>query len=82
MRSPTHSTQSKQTCSLGERRLELFDRVVEFLVEHGAGLEVVNASGQTPLGVVKRRHTWSNVEAAQGTETVLRNLGAHETDAQ
>ena len=59
-----------------------FDRVVEFLVEHGAGLEVVNASGRTPLGVVERRHTWSNVQAAQGTETLLRNLGAHETDAQ
>jgi hypothetical protein len=43
---------------------------------------VVNASGQTPLGVVKRRHAWSNVEAAQGTETLLRSLGAHETDAQ
>ena len=59
-----------------------FDRVVEYLVEHGAELEVANASGQTPLGVVERRHIWSNTEAAEGTETLLRHLGAHETDAQ
>ncbi len=54
-----------------------FHRVVELLVEHGAGLNTVNYRGQTPLAVVMRRR--GNIEAAPATEALLRALGAEES---
>ena len=53
-----------------------FPRVVELLVEHGAGLNAANYRGQTPLGVVMRGR--GNIEAAPATEALLRALGAEE----
>ena len=53
-----------------------FPRVVELLVEHGAGLSVANYRGQTPLAVVMRGR--GNIEAAPATEALLRALGAEE----
>ena len=53
-----------------------FPRVVELLVEHGAGLNVANYRGQTPLAVVMRGR--GNIEAAPATEALLRALGAEE----
>jgi len=54
-----------------------FPRVVELLVEHGAGLNVANFRGQTPLAVVMRGR--GNIEAAPATEALLRALGAEES---
>ncbi|MCY4121698.1 MAG: ankyrin repeat domain-containing protein [Acidobacteria bacterium] len=54
-----------------------FPRVVELLVEHGAGLNVANFRGQTPLAVVMRGR--GNIEAAPVTEALLRALGAEES---
>ena len=51
--------------------------VVELLVEHGAGLNVVNHRGRTPLAVVMRGR--GNIEAAPATEALLRTLGAEDT---
>ena len=53
-----------------------FPRVVELLVEHGAGVNVANYRGQTPLAVVMRGR--GNIEAAPATEALLRALGAEE----
>ena len=57
-----------------------FPRVVELLVEHGAGLNVANYRGQTPLAVVMRRR--GNIEAAPATEALLRALGAEDSPAR
>ena len=57
-----------------------FPRVVELLVEHGAGLNAANYRGQTPLAVVMRRR--GNIEAAPATEALLRGLGAEESPAR
>ena len=54
-----------------------FDRVVELLVEQGAGLNAANHRGQTPLALVMRRR--GNIEAAPATEALLRALGAEPT---
>lgn len=54
-----------------------FPRVVELLVEHGAGVNVANYRGQTPLAVVMRGR--GNIEAAPATEALLRTLGAEDT---
>ena len=53
-----------------------FPRVVELLVDHGAGLNAANYRGETPLAVVMRRR--GNIEAAPATEALLRALGAEE----
>ena len=53
-----------------------FPRVIELLIEHGAGLNVVNYRGQTPLAVVRRGR--GNLEAAPTTEALLLALGAEE----
>ena len=53
-----------------------FPRVIELLVEHGAGVNVANYRGQTPLAVVMRGR--GNIEAAPATEALLRTLGAEE----
>lgn len=53
-----------------------FPRVVELFVEHGAGLNVANYRGQTPLAVVRRGR--GNLEAAPVTEALLLALGAEE----
>ncbi len=53
-----------------------FPRVVEFLAEHGAGLNARNYRGQTPLAIVMRRR--GNIEAAPATEALLRTLGAED----
>ena len=53
-----------------------FPRVIELLVEHGAGLNVANYRGQTPLAVVRRGR--GNLEAAPATEALLLALGAEE----
>ena len=57
-----------------------FPRVVELLVEPGAGLNVANYRGQTPLAVVMRGR--GNIEAAPATEALLRALGAEDTPAR
>ena len=54
-----------------------FPRVVELLVEHGAGVNAANYRGQTPLAVVMRGR--GNIEAAPATEALLRTLGAAES---
>ena len=51
-----------------------FDRVVTFLVEHGASLNVTNRRGQTPLAMVSGRRGGS--DAAQATAALLSELGA------
>jgi hypothetical protein len=49
-----------------------FDRVVQLLADHGGGLSVRNARGQTPLGALEVR-----AETAPRQSTmVLRTLGA------
>ena len=53
-----------------------FPRVVELFVEHGAGLNVANYRGQTPLAVVRRGR--GNLDAAPTTEALLLALGAEE----
>ena len=53
-----------------------FPRVVELLVEQGAGLNAANYRGQTPLAVVRRGR--GNLEAAPATEALLLALGAEE----
>ena len=53
-----------------------FPRVVELLVEQGAGLNAANYRGQTPLAVVRRGR--GNLEAAPTTEALLLALGAEE----
>ena len=53
-----------------------FPRVIELLVEHGAGLNVANYRGQTPLAVVRRGR--GNLDAAPATEALLLALGAEE----
>ncbi len=53
-----------------------FPQVIELLIEHGAGLNVANYRGQTPLAVVMRGR--GNIEAAPATEALLRALGAEE----
>jgi len=57
-----------------------FPRVVELLVEHGAGVNVANYRGQTPLAVVIRGR--GNLEAAPATEALLRALGAEDSPAR
>ena len=57
-----------------------FPRVVELLVEHGAGLNAADYRGQTPLAVVMRGR--GNIEAAPATEALLRALGAEESPAR
>ena len=58
-----------------------FDRVVELLVERGARLNATNDRGMTPLALVTRRRR-GNLAAAQGTEALLRTLGAAEQPAR
>ena len=53
---------------------KVFDRVVTFLAESGASVNVTNGRGQTPLAMVLRRQGGS--DAALATATVLRELGA------
>ncbi len=54
-----------------------FDRVVEFLIATGAGLNVTNRREQTPLAIVSRGRT-GNTEAAPATAALLQSLGAAE----
>ena len=54
-----------------------FDRVVTYLAEQGADLNVENDRRQTPLAIVVRGRT-GNTAAAPATVEVLRGLGALE----
>ncbi len=55
------------------------DSIVDYLVAHGARLDVTNRSGETPLALARRgRGRGPNTSPHQSTVELLRRLGARE----